>query len=71
MPVPISATTALARTAPAAGPAEGMCREPERVGAEAALSMASIFPPRDADSGARAAWLASSPWPEVVFASAH
>ena len=29
-----------------------------------------LFPPRDADAEARRAWLVSSPWPEVVFASA-
>ena len=30
----------------------------------------SIFPPKDADPETRRRWLASSPWPEVVFASA-
>jgi hypothetical protein len=29
-----------------------------------------IFPPKDADADARRRWLASSPWPEVVFAAA-
>ena len=29
-----------------------------------------IFPPKDADAEARRRWLASSPWPEVVFAAA-
>ena len=29
-----------------------------------------IFPPKDADPETRRRWLASSPWPEVVFASA-
>ena len=29
-----------------------------------------LFPPKDADAEARRRWLASSPWPEVVFASA-
>ncbi|HQX86477.1 hypothetical protein [Ornithinibacter sp.] len=31
---------------------------------------AQLFPPRDADAETRRRWLASSPWPEVVFASA-
>lgn len=29
-----------------------------------------IFPPKDADAEARRRWLATSPWPEVVFAAA-
>lgn len=29
-----------------------------------------LFPPKDADAEARRRWLASSPWPEVVFAGA-
>ena len=29
-----------------------------------------LFPPADADAETYRAWLASSPWPEVVFASA-
>ena len=29
-----------------------------------------IFPPKDADAETRRRWLARSPWPEVVFASA-
>jgi hypothetical protein len=28
-----------------------------------------LFPPKDADDETRRRWLASSPWPEVVFAS--
>lgn len=31
---------------------------------------APLFPPRDADAEARRRWIATSPWPEVVFASA-
>ena len=30
----------------------------------------AIFPPKDADAETRRRWLASSPWPEVVFAAA-
>jgi len=29
-----------------------------------------LFPPKDADAETRRRWLASSPWPEVVFAAA-
>ena len=29
-----------------------------------------LFPPKDADAETRRRWLASSPWPEIVFASA-
>lgn len=29
-----------------------------------------LFPPKDADESTRRAWLAATPWPEVVFASA-
>lgn len=32
--------------------------------------MLGLTPPRDADSATYRAWLASSPWPEVVFAAA-
>lgn len=31
---------------------------------------AALFPPRDADGETFRAWIASSPWPEVVFAAA-
>lgn len=30
----------------------------------------SLFPPADADAETHRRWLATSPWPEVVFASA-
>lgn len=30
----------------------------------------SLFPPADADAETYRRWLAASPWPEVVFASA-
>ena len=32
---------------------------------------AGLFPPRDADEQTYRRWLAESPWPEVVFASAR
>jgi hypothetical protein len=37
---------------------------------DARTGRAPLFPPRDADPETRRRWLASSPWPEVVFASA-
>lgn len=36
----------------------------------AASAPAPLFPPRDADAETRRRWLATSPWPEVVFAAA-
>ncbi|HHU11338.1 MAG TPA: hypothetical protein GXZ60_15205 [Intrasporangiaceae bacterium] len=30
-----------------------------------------LFPPKDADEATRRAWLADTPWPEVVFATAR
>lgn len=35
-----------------------------------AARWAPLFPPKDADAETRRRWLATSPWPEVVFASA-
>ena len=40
------------------------------VAASPAPSVQPLFPPKDADAEARRRWLASSPWPEVVFAAA-
>ena len=40
------------------------------VAASLAPSVQPLFPPKDADAEARRRWLASSPWPEVVFAAA-
>ena len=40
------------------------------VAASPAALVQPIFPPKDADAEARRRWLASSPWPEVVFAAA-
>jgi len=39
-------------------------------GASPAPGVQPLFPPKDADAEARRRWLASSPWPEVVFAAA-
>jgi hypothetical protein len=40
------------------------------VDAAATPSVQPLFPPKDADAETRRRWLASSPWPEVVFAAA-
>lgn len=37
---------------------------------EPTRQVAALFPPRDADAETYRAWVASSPWPEVVFAAA-
>lgn len=42
------------------------CPSPEAV----AVARQPLFPPADADAETYRAWLAASPWPEVVFASA-
>ena len=39
-------------------------------GASPVPGVQPLFPPKDADAEARRRWLASSPWPEVVFAAA-
>ena len=44
---------------------EPMCPEPA-----AAHHWAVLVPPRDADEEAFRRWLATSAWPEVVFATA-
>jgi hypothetical protein len=43
--------------------------EPANADARRAESAPRLFPPKDADDETRRRWLASSPWPEVVFAS--
>ena len=45
-----------------------MCRD---AGSPAPPPFAGLFPPRDADEQTYRRWLAESPWPEVVFASAR
>jgi len=40
------------------------------VDAAAGPGVQPLFPPKDADAETRRRWLASSPWPEVVFAAA-
>ena len=69
MSVP-SPPAGFARAAHAAGDSARMGREADPAAVDSSLLMTSIFPPRDADAHTRAAWLARSPWPEVVFATA-
>ena len=59
------ATTTDPRAARCAEPSAGSAAP-----AAAAPGTQPLFPPRDADTEARRRWLASSPWPEVVFAAA-
>ena len=35
------------------------------------IAFTELFPPRDTDIAGHRSWLARSPWPEVVFASAR
>ncbi|GAA4402074.1 hypothetical protein GCM10023168_12220 [Fodinibacter luteus] len=49
---------------------DASCRDASAGAAPAAPAPAPLFPPRDADDETRRRWLATSPWPEVVFASA-
>ena len=46
------------------------CADASPTPAGATALRAPLFPPRDADAETRRRWLATSPWPEVVFASA-
>ena len=45
-------------------------KRPDRQAPAPAAFSRPIFPPKDADAETRRRWLARSPWPEVVFASA-
>ncbi|PKW28338.1 hypothetical protein [Phycicoccus duodecadis] len=47
-----------------------VCAAPAAVTGPAARAGA-LFPPKDADAETYRRWLAASPWPEVVFASAR
>lgn len=53
-------------------PRGAMCADAAAVPVAAAPAPGGqpLFPPKDADAEARRRWLASSPWPEVVFAAA-
>jgi len=56
--------------APAAGVGVGVGDVGGTAPTGSGAGRAPLFPPRDADAETRRRWLASSPWPEVVFASA-
>jgi len=47
----------------------GVPAEPASADAKHAEPAPKLFPPKDADDETRRRLLASSPWPEVVFAS--
>ena len=49
---------------------DASCPEASPTASVSRAAWAPLFPPRDADEETRRRWLASSPWPEVVFASA-
>lgn len=49
---------------------DASCAAASHAPAPVAAVRAPLFPPKDADAETRRRWLASSPWPEVVFASA-
>ena len=69
MRVPTSRPTAPMRAVHPVDSAQRGC--PEEEAAEGwGPQVVALFPPRDADADTRAAWLARSPWPEIVFASA-
>lgn len=61
----VSVTTAASATATAASATAASATV-----AGLASVRTPLFPPRDADLETRRRWLATSPWPEVVFASA-
>ncbi len=56
----MSPTTTTTRTGPPMCPAPEPTEPPRQ----------PLFPPADADAETYRRWLAASPWPEVVFASA-
>ena len=70
---PRAAKEATVQTTTTTDPLAALCADP---GAQApgsvspSLSAQPLFPPKDADAETRRRWLASSPWPEVVFAAA-
>ena len=48
------------------------CQGPRTVGSAPPMTVfTELFPPEDADVAGHRSWLARSPWPEVVFASAR
>ena len=71
--LPRAAKEATVQTPTTTDPLAALCAEPAVLASgEMSPSPAAqpLFPPKDADAEARRRWLASSPWPEVVFAAA-
>ena len=68
-----AAHEALPHPSPASTTAPRMCLavDEDRAAATDGRPETRLFPPRDADAETRAAWLARSPWPEIVFACAR
>ena len=60
------------QTTPTTDPSGALCAGASgaAVAASPAPVVQPLFPPKDADVETRRRWLASSPWPEVVFAAA-
>ena len=68
-----AAKEATVTTTTTTDPLAALCAEPSTPasGAVSPSPLAQpLFPPKDADAETRRRWLASSPWPEVVFAAA-
>ena len=69
-----AAKEATVQTTTTTAPRGALCAATDdpAAGAPAGASVLSrpLFPPRDADAETRRRWLAGSPWPEVVFATA-
>jgi hypothetical protein len=68
-----AAKEATVQTTTTTEPLAALCAEPGALAPGAvsqSLTAQPLFPPKDADAETRRRWLASSPWPEVVFAAA-
>lgn len=61
---------ATVQTTATTDPRGALCADTPTSASPALPSGQPLFPPKDADAEARRRWLASSPWPEVVFAAA-
>ena len=70
---PRAAKEATVQTTTTTDPLAALCAEPAALASGAvprSPTAQPLFPPKDADAETRRRWLASSPWPEVVFAAA-
>ena len=70
MHTPATTDSRGALCAPTAASPAGAAAAPASAPAGRSLPGQPLFPPKDADAEARRRWLATSPWPEVVFAAA-